>query len=195
MKNIIKTSEVKQGEVKNVQSQATSDVKQAIPDTMLANIMKGDGEAIAMSISKYGLDATKEAILKAKAEAWEREQAANVLEAAKNELLALVAPEQATVPVTELSARVKNIFGDKPTQSEFLSSVLMSINMPWQTAKGIHASVLTKAVAEAIAKAYGDKLPDTVTGHKTTWLDDSTTRQRISNHISKPPKFYVEGNC
>lgn len=193
--NVIKANEVKQAEVKNVQPTANVSVKEAIPETLLANIMKGDGDAIAMSISKYGLDTTKDAILKAKAEAWEAKQAQDVLEQAKNELLALVQPEQATKPVTELTKRVKELFGDKPTQSEFLSSVLMSIGMTHDKAKSIHASVLTKNVAEAINKAYGDKLPDTVTGHKTTWKDDSTTRQRISNHISKPPKFYVEGNC
>jgi hypothetical protein len=195
MKNQIIKREEQKAEVKNVQPEATSAPTVAIPESLMANIMRGDGEAIAMAIKQYGLEATKEAILKAKSEAWEREQAANVLEQAKNELLALVQPEQATKPVTELTKRVKDIFGDKPTQSEFLSSVLMSIGYTHDKAKQVHAAVLTKAVAEAINKAYGDKLPETVTGHKTTWRDDSTTRQRISNHISKPPKFYVEGNC
>jgi hypothetical protein len=169
--------------------------KQTIPESLMIDIMKGDGEAIAQAIQKYGLAATKEAILTAKSEAWEAQQAQQALEQAKNELLALVQPEQATKPVTELSQRVKTLFGDKPTQSEFLSSVLMSIGYDHAKAKTVHASILTKAVAEAIGKAYGDKLPETVTGHKTTWLDDSTTRQRISNHISKPPKFYLEGHC
>ena len=190
--NIIKREDVKT--VETVETVETVKTMQAV-DYAVQIIEATDKGAMIANVPLDMVQATKQAIIDLMA--LEDAHKVNLMEAekARQGLSDLFTPKQATQPVTELSARIKNIFGDKPTQSEFLSSVLMSIGMTHDKAESVHASLLTKAVAEAIAKAYGDKLPDTVTGHKTTWRDDSTTRQRISNHISKPPKFYVEGNC
>lgn len=105
------------------------------------------------------------------------------------------APVQTTATKSDLAAHVKALWGDAPTQSEFLSSVLMNMGYDLPKAKATHNAVLTSEVAATLAAAYPQGLPASVTKAKTTWLADATTRQRLANHISKPPKFFIDGRC
>lgn len=135
----------------------------------------------------------KATTLRQEAETQAKEEEAR--EEALKALAAQFAPQTATATKSDLAAHVKTLWGDTPTQSAFLSSVLLHMGYDIAKAKATHNAVLTSEVAATLAAAYPNGLPASVTGHKTTWLADATTRQRIANHISKPPKFYVDGRC
>ena len=170
-----------------VEAQAQVEVQAQLNIT---SIMSGNTEAIKQAIDEHGLEVVKQAIVTAQVEAQAIKAQAQVEAQAISEILAMVTPAKSAT-VSDLASRVKGLYGDAPTQSEFLTEVLLHTGNDLTTAKSKHASILTMEVSQAIEQAYGDKLPDSVTGKKTTWKNDTTTRQRIANHISKPPKFYA----
>lgn len=164
-----------------------------VDDATLQAIMSGDKAVIVDACTTYGVEVVKAAI-----EAYKATQEAEKARAREEEeaiagIMAMVASPQPAPTVTDLSTRVLSTWGENPTQSEFLTSVLLSEGMDITTARKTHTASLTSLVADAIHQAYGTDLPASVLGHKTTWLNDKSTRTRIAAHISKPPKFYLEG--
>jgi len=113
--------------------------------------------------------------------------------AAREGLLNLFAPAQATI--TDLAAHIKAKVGDNPTQGQFLSSLLQAIGYDYTKAKATAVPVIAAAVVKAITESYPNGLPESVSKGKTTWAADKTTTTRIRAHIIGPPKYYVEGNC
>jgi len=157
----------------------------------LKAIMEGHKQAVLDAVKQYGVEVVKQAI-----EAYKASMEAEALKAREEEeavasLLAMV--QQPTATPTDLATHVLATWGEKPSQGEFLTSVLLALGMDIDKAKSTPTAILSILVSEAVAGAYPDGPPASVMGHKTTWKADKSTRTRVAAHISKPPQYYVEG--